>query len=386
MSKDPIANRELSEIEIEERMKNQEETEKEIEDQKEKIDYDTREIIIEYIIDKYLKGADKDDNEIYVPDYQREFIWNDYQQSRFIESIILGLPVPLIMLAEMPSTGRLEIVDGSQRIRTLAAFKKNQLVLKGLKKLKTLNGLRFEHLANSRKRKFNHIALRMIVISGKATKETRNDMFDRINTSSVPLCSMETRRGIYKGDFANLLYKLSREEKFKKMCPISKHFENRREEEELILRFFAFYDSYPHFKLDDEDNSSIENNGVSRFLDAYLNNANKKYKNCLKEKEELFTQMLMSVDKAFPNQGFRKKIGYKQTSRAYFEAIAVGTALALKERPNLKIGDMSWATYDKKKLSNFFALFQGKYHSHTPKKIQERIEYVRDNILKNAEN
>lgn len=362
----------------------QEIVESEIELQKEKIDYDTRELIIEYIIDKYVNGAEKDANEIYVPEYQREFVWNDYRQSRFIESIILGLPVPLIFLAEMPSTGRLEIVDGSQRIRTLAAFKNNELSLKGLKRLGALNGLTYADLAISRQRKFNHIALRMIVISGKATKETRNDMFDRINTSSVPLCPMETRRGIYKGDFANLLFKLSRNETFKKMCPISNHFKDRREEEELILRFFAFYDTYPHFELETSDKINIENDGVARFLDGYLENANRKFKNSLKEKEALFVNMLTQVDRAFPHKGFRKKTGYTQTSRAYFEALSVGLALAFKEKPKLIIGDMSWAQYEKGTVSNFFNLFQGKYHSHTPKKLRERIEYVRARIIENA--
>ena len=101
------------------------EAEKQIELEMKNVDYDTREFTIEYIIDKYIKRIENDENEIYVPEYQREFVWRYYRQSRFIESLILGLPIPLIFVAEIPETGRLEIVDGSQRIRTLASFINN---------------------------------------------------------------------------------------------------------------------------------------------------------------------------------------------------------------------------------------------------------------------
>ena len=176
-----------------------------IDDLKERVEYDTRELTIEYIVDKYSKGIGLDENEIYVPDYQREFVWDEGRQSRFIESIMLGLPVPLVFIAEMPKTGRFEIVDGSQRIRTLAAFMHDELKMKHPQKLTALDGFQYSDLSSITQRKFKNTALRMIVLSGKATKETRNDMFDRINTSSLPLCPMETRKGLYKGDFTQLL-------------------------------------------------------------------------------------------------------------------------------------------------------------------------------------
>lgn len=90
-----------------------EQIEKQIEEEKKSVDYDTREFTIEIVVDKYLKNFEKNDNEIFVPDYQREFTWDEQRQSKFIESIVLGLPVPLIFLAENEK-GRLEIVDGSQ--------------------------------------------------------------------------------------------------------------------------------------------------------------------------------------------------------------------------------------------------------------------------------
>jgi len=105
------------------------------------VDYDTKEYPVETVVDKYLKDIDEDKNELFVPDYQRDFRWDEKRQSKFIESIIIGLPIPYIFVADVKDKdGRLEIVDGSQRIRTLAAFMRNELKLVNLKKLTELNG------------------------------------------------------------------------------------------------------------------------------------------------------------------------------------------------------------------------------------------------------
>ncbi|MDX2304340.1 MAG: DUF262 domain-containing protein [Microscillaceae bacterium] len=120
--------------------------EEQIREKQKAVDYDIKEFTVEIMVLKYLKGGENDENEIYIPDYQRAFVWKQDQQSRLIESLILGLPIPYIFTAEMPD-GRLEIVDGSQRIRTLAAFINNGLILKDLDILKNLEGYTFDNLS-----------------------------------------------------------------------------------------------------------------------------------------------------------------------------------------------------------------------------------------------
>ena len=126
--------------------------EEQIIEQQKTVDFDTREFTIEILVQKYLDHIDDEENELFVPDYQREFVWDSTRQSRLIESLILGLPIPIIFVAENDD-GRLEIVDGSQRIRTLSAFLKDELVLQELEKLSCLNGLKYSELKSSRKRK-----------------------------------------------------------------------------------------------------------------------------------------------------------------------------------------------------------------------------------------
>lgn len=352
--------------------------EEQIKSEQQSISYEVKDFTIEYYVQKYLEGIDNDDNELYVPDYQREFIWDFARQSKFIESIILGLPIPLIFVAEIEESGRLEIVDGSQRIRTLAAFLQDELKLTRLEKLNEINGLKFSHFSKARQRFIKNKSMRMIVLSSRATEDVRNDMFGRINTSSVPLLPMETRRGIYRGKFMDFITKLSENPLFRKLCPIDKHFADRREEEELILRFFAFSAGYPHFNLNGVD---LKYGGIARFIDKYLDFKNE---NCtdeeLESKEADFINMLRLVEKAFPYKGFGKHKNSRATSRPYFEAISIGFSMALKSGKQIILTDLDWASINRKNPNDLTKLVSGKYHTHKPSALRDRIQYVKNQL------
>jgi len=351
---------------------NAEKLEQQISDEKRTVDYDTKDYTVELVIKKYLDGIDEEDNEIYVPEYQREFVWDEIRQSRLIESLILGLPIPSIFLAE-GKDGRLEIVDGSQRIRTIAAFLSDELKLIGLEKLTLLNSLKFSTLPNSRRRKINNISLRMIVLSDEATDEVKNDLFDRINRGSDNLRNMEKRKGIYQGDFTNFIYIDCSEgiQKFKDLTKLSPAVTKRQEYEELILRYFALVDNY--------DSSFKEFRiGVGKFLDEYLKERNLEFDSQEKEtKLKEFKQMINFVEEVFPF-GFSKR-NQQPVSRVYFEALSVGVTLALRENPKLprtSINITNWFQ-DKSFKNNIF----GRSNTHAPAKIKSRIDFVRKQLL-----
>jgi uncharacterized protein with ParB-like and HNH nuclease domain len=161
--------------------------EEQIDEIKQKIDYYTTEYTIEFIVDKYLEQHDGGLSEIYIPEFHRNLRWDINHQSRFIESIILGVPIAAMIVAEIEETGKIAIVDGAQRVMTLAAFLTNQLQLSNLETLDSLNGSYFKDLAPSRQRKFKNTSLRMIILSDKADEKVRNDIFYRINTSNLDL-------------------------------------------------------------------------------------------------------------------------------------------------------------------------------------------------------
>lgn len=344
--------------------------EAQIMEEKKAIDYDTREFTIEFLVKKYLDGSEEGENDIFVPEYQRDFVWDTERQSKFIESITLGLPIPIIFLAE-DLNGRLEIVDGSQRIRTLAAFISGELQLERLEKLTELNGIKFEDLPASRKRKLNNTAVRMIVLSDTATEEVRNDLFERINRGSDLLRNMEKRKGSYQGSFTDLIYKeFAKNHLLPSLTPLAKSVTNRQEHEELVLRFFAFSEKYPNYNR--------ISYGVSDALDLYMKEKNDNLNS--DEQDEMsksFNLMLKYVQASFKYGFTTGKDRY--VSRPVFEAISVGVHLALKKRPDLAPQEIDITKWMKDPA--FRSSVSGERQTHSAKKISGRIEYVRDQLL-----
>jgi hypothetical protein len=334
----------------------QEKAEQQIVDLQKIVDFEIREYTIELLIEKFKE------DEIFIPKYQRKFVWEPKRQSKFIESLILGLPIPYMFLADTKD-GRSEVVDGSQRIRTLEYFLQNKLTLTELEKLTNLEGFRFEDLPLSRQRRFKKRTMRLIELTDKADIETRKDVFQRINTTPVNLTEMEIRRGRFDGSFIEFLKECSENPKFLILCPISDKREEREERSEMVLRFFAYSEQYNQF--------------VHR-VDEFLNDFTESKKDSFDDVEmsEEFENMLDFVDKHFP-YGFKKTINHASTPRVRFEAIAVGVGLALKEKPDLKptIPVLDWLN------SPEFEKHTTSDAANNRNKLIGRIEFVRDKLL-----
>jgi len=346
------------------------EAEAQIREQRTSVDYQTKDFTVELIVQKYRDGLDEDENEIFIPPYQRAFVWNEERKSKFIESIILELPIPYIFIATLSKDiasdeGRAEVVDGSQRIRTLDAFIYDQFELTGLETLDKLNGSKFSSLELSRQRKIKRLPVRVIELSDKATEEIRRDIFERINTGSDELRDMEKRKGIYTGPFYEFIRLCAASEKFKDVCPISFVKQRREEAEELVLRYFTYCDTYLTFKHD-----------VRKFLNAYL----KKYRDDF-PKDRMQTEFFQMLDfaKSCMPYGFKKSKDAASVARVRFEALACGITLAQRKEPNLK---RSVASISKWIDSADFKTLVVSDASNSNPRLRGRIEYVRDRLLK----
>jgi hypothetical protein len=352
------------------------EAEEEIRTHQTEVDYETKEYPVEVLVDKYMKGLEDDTNEIFVPDYQRELTWDRNRQSKFIESVLIGLPIPYLFVADVKDPdgdpgdkgGRLEIVDGSQRIRTLAAFLDNTLSLSKLDKLGKLTGFRFCDLPPSRQRRFRRRTLRLIELTEKADEAVRRDIFERINTGSDELRDMEKRRGIRPGRMLTLVQRCASDALFHALAPLTDPQVARRDREELVLRFFAYLERYQEF-------GEKNQNRVVRFLDDYLQDKNKLDAEELEPLAIEFRKMLEFVRDSFP-MGFAKSKGARTTPRIRFEAIAVGVALAIRKKPKL-----SPAPVDNWLDSTEFKRLTTSDSSNSRPKVVGRIEYVRDRLL-----
>lgn len=336
------------------------EIEEQIREQQQTVDYDVKEYPIEVLVNKYINGIESDENEIFIPSYQRAFVWDIERQSKFIESVLLGLPIPYIFTAEN-SDGRLEIVDGSQRLRTLENFLSNNLELSNLEILDKCNGLMFENFPMSRKRKINNTSLRMIVLSEHSDEDARFMLFERINSGSMILKDMEKRKGSFSGPFTDFLYECSEDIQFRRLTRFTEKTVKRGEPQELILRFFAYSDNLEEYK-----------GQVNEFLNQYNKSKNENFNR--QELETDFRNMLNYVEANFPH-GFLKGPNHTSTPRVRFEAIAVGVNLALKTNSNPQTNVNNWLD-----SPEFISEITGS-STNTATKVKSRIEFVRNKIL-----
>jgi hypothetical protein len=172
-----------------------------------------------------------------------------------------------------------------------------------------------------------------------------------------------SRLSIYRGKFTDFIYnECVNDLLFQKRTSFTEMAQKRGEPAELILRFFAYSDQYPNF------------DGVSpESINWYLSHQNKENVDIQLYREK-FQKMLAFVSQYLPN-GFIRVAGTQKTPRVRFEAISVGTLLALQANPDLKDPDITWLN-DKK----FIDEITGNSTS-TPTRIQSRIDFVKNKLL-----
>lgn len=326
---------------------------------------------IEFYLTEYsveLLASKMHSKEFVIPPYQREDTWEPARKSRFIESLLMGLPIPFLFFWESPTTGKLEIVDGSQRLRTIDQFVLGDLVLGELDTLTELEGLQFRDLPESRQRKVKNRSIRGIVLSEHADEQARFDLFDRINTGSKIANKAEVRRGALVGPFLDLVIDLATNTMFEKLAPVPEQDRKLREREELVTRFFAFSDGLEGY----EDR-------VAPFLFSYAKKMNERF---LESPDEIgnyrkrFLETMTFIQRTFP-RGFRRTARGHATPHARFEAIAIGSYLALQQEQSLasKSIQVDWVNGDE------FRKVVGSDGANVRKKLVNRLEFVRDHLL-----
>jgi uncharacterized protein with ParB-like and HNH nuclease domain len=338
---------------------------KQISEKKQDIKFDTRDYVINYLVQEYAK-----DN-FYIPlDYQRNFIWGDKQKCNFIESILMGLPIPFMFFADTDD-GRIEIVDGAQRTRTLIEFAQNDLCLNNLSILTESNGFYFQDLDPAVQRRFLNNSIRVVFLEEGTTEQVRQEIFKRINTGGIMATPAESRRGSYEGDFKDFLERCTKNELFNQLAPRTKLTEDRYEGFELVSRFFAYFEGY-HTDFEDYTGS------VTDYIDFYIERKNRECsenKELVNQYEEIFTNMLNYAKDLLGGQGFRKLPTSKSTPRARFEALAVGIALAIEEKNDLEVTNVDWLQ------SEAFMMHTRSDAANNKSRLLGRINYVKDQLL-----
>lgn len=201
---------------------------------------------IDYDVEGYVRRLHSGD--IVIPDYQRRYIWDQRRASRFIESLLLNLPVPGIFLYRDRDSEIQLVVDGQQRLQSLKYFYDGQFAdtskvfkLTGLET--RFDGKTYKELDIADRRRLDNSLIRATVMrQDKPDNEATCQyfVFERLNTGGVALASQEIRAAIYWGKFNELLHELNRNSDWRQLYG-KKLEDKRKRDEELILRFLALY-------------------------------------------------------------------------------------------------------------------------------------------------
>ncbi|MEK0178932.1 MAG: DUF262 domain-containing protein [Oscillatoriales cyanobacterium] len=291
------------------------------------------------------------------PFYQRRARWDIKMQSRLIESFLINIPVPPIILYEIDYYSY-EVMDGQQRITAIQDFYTNKFALTGLELWPELNKLKYEQLPGKIKAGLNRRSISSIVILRESTSDPEEGLFlkqktfERLNTGGVDLSQQEVRNCLYYGKFDSLLIELARHPIFAKAWGIpiednspelsTNNLYKKMEDAELVLRFFALR------------NVEYFRNGMEGFLDLYMMKSLGFSERDIEFLKDVFLQTLNlahqiyeeSLFKPFePKSGTWKKNSYK----AYYDAVMVGLSRHL-DKSEILIDKKSQVIEETKKL------------------------------------
>ena len=152
---------------------------------------------------------------MYIPEFQRKYVWSKAQASRLIESLIIQCPIPVIYLSQERDE-RLSVIDGNQRLQSIRRFLNNEFPLIGLTAYPELEGLTYEELDVRFQRHIMNRTLRCIVIMKETHPQVKFDVFERLNTGAVELSAQELRHGIYHGPFIEWVTDAAKDPRWRK--------------------------------------------------------------------------------------------------------------------------------------------------------------------------
>ena len=218
------------------------------------------------------------------PDFQREDVWSKKQQSELVESILMGIPLPVMYFSE-DKFGNLLVIDGRQRLTALFKFLNNEFAITSSPILTHLKGKKFKDLDKKEQIKLEDYQLIVYIIKPQTPDRIKFDIFDRVNRGGTQLNKQEMRNALYQGKSTKLLSKLSQSDEFKRATGNAIN-PKRMKDRYLILRFLAFYLYYEN-KLIDIHGKKVEyKSDIDDFLGKtmdILNNSNDEMLNSLKD-------------------------------------------------------------------------------------------------------
>ncbi len=287
----------------------------------EEYEYSTSYKLNSYGIDFDVSGLVRrqEKKSIYLPDFQRNYVWNKVKASKFIESLLLGLPIPSVCLYKEEDNKHI-IIDGFQRLESIRLFYAGKFTDGSTFSLVSVDssfaGKTIDDLDDEIRLRLDDTLIHATIVKAEDPQEQNYNavylIFERLNTGGVNLTPQEIRACVYHGSFQTLIENLAQDENFKKVLFISS---KRKKDQEIVLRLLALSERY-----------NLYTGNMKEFLNQFMdNNKNKNEKN-FSFQIALFLktfEILSTLDSKI----FRPS---KMLSLAILDAIFVGTYIAIE--------------------------------------------------------
>jgi hypothetical protein len=288
-------------------------------------------------VDGLVKRIQKGD--IYVPPFQRGFVWDIKDASRFVESLLLGLPVPGIFLSKEAGTNKLLVVDGQQRLLSLQYFYEGiwqptqvVFVLKGVQQ--QFEGKKYNTLADDDRRRLDDAILHATIFQQDEPSDDESSVyqvFERLNSGGKRLSPQEIRSAVHHDSrLRSLLEELNQATAWRQLYGSGSE-DPRMRDQELILRFLALL-----------TNGETYESPMVTFLNQFM--GGKKGLSATEEQamKDTFTNVINLIHSSVGTRAFRPS---RALNAAVFDAVMVGTARRLRNGEIRSLSDHTTA-YD----------------------------------------
>lgn len=272
---------------------------------------------IDYDVDGIVRRLNK--KTIRLAEFQRAYVWPIRRASKFIESLLLKLPIPGIFLYREHGSHKQTVIDGHQRLESLrrfyeGVFDKREFALIGVRE--QFEGLRYQDLTHEQSATLDDSIIHATIVKQDEPKDggsSQFEIFQRLNANATPLSAQEIRAASFRGPFCDLLVELNDNENWRELFG-RKH--RRRRDEELILRFFALY-----FCSDDYRRP------MKGFMNDFINSNQDLQKYPREQLEPLFVDTISTVSGKIGHRAFKPT---RSVNASLFDSLMVGVGRRLE--------------------------------------------------------
>lgn len=290
--------------------------------------------------------------------FQRNEVWDNKQKCELIESILMGLPLPIFYFKQQNNSTYV-VVDGKQRLSTLFEFLSNKFTLKSLKILHFLNGKKFGDLKEELgiyQSQLEDYQVYCHVILPPTPDKILFDIFDRVNRGGTKLNKQEIRSALYHGRGLNMIIDITMSEEFSKATHIEYKKDYRMKGSYLITRFLSFYLLFNDLLIKDEKKYEYTGD-LDDLIEVTLTQLNKSSLDELNQIREFTIKCLEMSSNILGRGAFRRGINEsKPINMNIFETTLYFMSLVLKKDsliPLKEIKNKLKITMDSEQFLNF---------------------------------